>query len=313
MDIKQLEYFLELVKHENISGTADLLNISQSALSKSIAKLEAEVGIRLFNRYGNHITLNSYGRNFAVYAARSLKVLENGLFSVRQAIYDVNGQLRIVCHAFSGIIAPVVTEYCFLNPRVKINVSRHAEKATSPTDDEDFMLCSGTESVSFLEKSDSWVGQELFREESMILISKRYREYPDTCDCLPLTELKEDKFIGMMESSPLFSDATFRLCTAAGFVPIVSYETNDYLFKVNLIGEGRAIAILPACCVKTAQALYPDIQAFHIQGMYTSRSVFLLRRKKLLMSEAALDFWEFALDYFHSDAGFSPKTPASDR
>lgn len=299
MDIRQLEYFLELVKHENISGTADLLNISQSALSKSIAKLEQEVGVRLFNRHGNHITLNSYGRNFAVHAARSLKILENGLFSVRQAIYDVNGQIRIVCHAFSGIIAPVVTEYCYLNPQVKINVSRRAEKGTTLTDDADFLLCSGTESVSFMEKSDNWIGQELFREESMILISKRYRDYPGTCDSLALTGLKNDKFIGMMESSPLFSDATFRLCTAAGFVPIVAYETNDYLFKIHLIGEGRAIAILPECCVKTAQELYPDIRAFRIQGADTNRSVFLLRRKKALMSEAALDFWDFVLDYYH--------------
>ena len=184
---------------------------------------------------------------------------------------------------------------------MKVSVSRHAEKGLSPTDDEDFILCSSNESVPFIKNSDNWVGRELFREKSMILISKRYREYPDSCDSLPLTELKDDKFIGMMESSPLFSDATFHMCTAAGFVPVVAYETNDYLFKVRLTGEGRAIAILPECCVETALKLFPDIRAFHIQDMDTTRSVFLLRHKKRLMSEAAVDFWNFVLDYYHRE------------
>lgn len=298
MDIKQLEYFLALVKQENISSTADLLNISQPALSKNIIKLEQEVGVSLFNRHGNRITLNDYGRNFALYAARSLEILESGLFSTRQAIYEVNGQIRITCHAFSGILAPIVTQYQFLNPNVQISVSRHGDKGSIPKEDEDFLLCSGQESVSFLENSDSWVGQEIFREKIIIIISKRYRSYPADCDSLPMSALKKEKFVGMMESSPLFSDITFRLCASAGFVPTIAFETNDYLFKVRLVGEGRAIALLPECCIETAQKLYPDIRAFHIQGIDTTRSVFLLRRKKLLMSETALDFWNFALDYY---------------
>lgn len=299
MDTKELEYFLALVQQENISRAADLLNISQSALSKIVGKLEKEVGVKLFDRHGNRISLNDYGRNFAHYAARSLEVLENGFFTTRQSRYDTRGVISFSCHAFPEILAPVITDYHFLNPNVQIKVSRHSDKTQVSKDEEDFLLCSGQESKALLENTGNWVSWELFREKSVILISERYRTFPEDCHELPMSALKEEKFVGMSESSPLFSDITFRLCSAAGFIPTIAFETNHYLFKVRIVGEGRAIAILPECCVKTAQQLYPDIHTFQIQGIDTSRSIYLLRRKKLLLSEAALDFWNFVLDFYH--------------
>lgn len=44
MDLHHIEYFLELARHEHVALTADVLNISQPALSKSISTLETELG-----------------------------------------------------------------------------------------------------------------------------------------------------------------------------------------------------------------------------------------------------------------------------
>lgn len=297
MDMKQLEYFLALAKRENISATASFLNITQSALSKSIAKLEAEVGVSLFDHRGNRIVINDYGRNFAKYASQSLEVLDAGLFSTRQTLHDVMGSIQINCHAFSGILEAPVTDYHFLNPNVQIIVHRHPQKS-SAVEDDDFILCSNSDSASFLEKSGAWVAQELFNEEAVLIISEKYRSYPEECQSLSLSSLKDDLFIGMSESSHMYRDITFRLCTAAGFVPRIAFDIDDYLFKVRIVGAGRAIAIVPECCVETAQSLYPDIRAFSIEGMNTRRSIYLARRKRNQMSEAAQDFWEYILDYY---------------
>ena len=43
-----------------------------------------------------------------------------------------------------------------------------------------------------------------------------------------------------------------------------------------------------------------QLQTFSIQGFQTSRTLYLMRRQKSLMSEAALDFWEFTMDYYHA-------------
>lgn len=298
MDVKQLEYFLALMQREHISSTADLLNISQPALSKNIAKLEAEVGVPLFDRHGNRIILNEYGRTFANYAAKSLAILQNGVLATRQIIYETNGTIEISCHAFCDILLPVVTDYNFLNPNVKVIVARHADKDEIVSENTDFLLCSGQDGRTYMESSNSWVGQELFQERFLLLISERYRQFPPNCTELAMEDLKDDSFVVTWENSPLFSDITFRLCQSAGFVPRYTLETNNFLFKVGLVGEGRAITVLPESCVKTAQRLYPDLRAFSIKGEDSTRPVYLLRRKKLLMSEAALDFWNFVLEHY---------------
>ena len=299
MDIRQLEYFLALVKQGSISATASLFNITQSALSKSIANLEKEVGIQLFDHHGNRIELNDYGRNFAAYASRAVENIETGLFSTRQTMYDICGSVRIVFHSFSGILEEVVSDYHFLNPNVRMVIHRHPDR-TAPENDEDcdFILCSGRGS-SFLKRTESWEPMELFQEEVVVLISEKYKKFPPECDALPLESLWNEVFIGMRDSSQFFQDSTFRLCMAAGFVPRVAFETNDFLFKVHLIGTGRAIAFVPECCVKTARRLYPDIHAYRLLNTDTRRSVHLMRKRHVAMSEAAQDFWNFAMEHFH--------------
>lgn len=162
--------------------------------------------------------------------------------------------------------------------------------------DEDFLLCSNLQ--VYMKKLDNWCGQELFQEKCRLLIADEYRHYPEECKSLPLASLKEDWFIGMADASPLFRDATFRLCTSVGFVPKIAFDTNDYLFKLRMIADGQAVAILPECCIETAQTLYPNIRVFDISDADTTRSILLLRRNRALMSEAAVDFWNYVMEYY---------------
>lgn len=64
MNNKQLQYAIELSKVLNFSLAAAKLGISQPALSKQISSLEKELGIKLFNRCENPITLSAAGEHF---------------------------------------------------------------------------------------------------------------------------------------------------------------------------------------------------------------------------------------------------------
>ncbi|HBO5112527.1 LysR family transcriptional regulator [Pseudomonas aeruginosa] len=50
MNIRQLQYFLVAAEEENFSRSADRVHIHQSALSRAIKDLEAELGVSLFER-----------------------------------------------------------------------------------------------------------------------------------------------------------------------------------------------------------------------------------------------------------------------
>ena len=83
MEWQQLEYFRIVAKTEHFRKAAELLNISQPALSRSITKLEEELGICLFDRIGRSVKLNQFGRVF-------LKRVENGLNEISYGVEEIN-------------------------------------------------------------------------------------------------------------------------------------------------------------------------------------------------------------------------------
>ena len=150
------------------------------------------------------------------------------------------------------------------------------------------------------EDKQIWTPSLLFSEEHKILISPRYRKYPEEVTSLDIRDLKEDRFIVMPDISVFYSDMTYKLCQLSGFAPKIFCQTKDFLSKIRFTDAGKAICILPECNLRIARQLSPDLQTFSIQGFHTSRTLYLMRRQKSLMSEAALDFWEFTMDYYHA-------------
>ncbi|MQS76199.1 LysR family transcriptional regulator [Companilactobacillus halodurans] len=61
MDIRVLRYFVTIAREQNMSKAARMLHVSQPALSKQISELEAELGIKLFERKHRHIQLTQEG------------------------------------------------------------------------------------------------------------------------------------------------------------------------------------------------------------------------------------------------------------
>ncbi|MFR6099926.1 LysR family transcriptional regulator [Amedibacterium intestinale] len=81
MTIEQLQYFYAVTIHQTFSQAAAEMNITQSALSKQIAKLEQELGVFLFNRSHRQITLTNAGKQFLkdteILLADYQKMIEN--------------------------------------------------------------------------------------------------------------------------------------------------------------------------------------------------------------------------------------------
>ena len=64
MELLQLKYFLTVARLEHMTRAADELGIAQPPLSQTIARLEEELGVPLFDRLGRNIHLNHFGRAY---------------------------------------------------------------------------------------------------------------------------------------------------------------------------------------------------------------------------------------------------------
>ena len=83
MELRQLEYFQMASKLQNITRAAERLNVSQPNITVAIKKLEAELGIQLFDRSQKQLVLTPEGRVF-------LNRIELALRNIQDAILEVN-------------------------------------------------------------------------------------------------------------------------------------------------------------------------------------------------------------------------------
>ncbi len=90
MDFQHLTVFQAVARRLSFSRAADELNLSQPAVSKHIQLLEAELGVRLFQRVGRRVELTDAGRIVVDYAQRVSVLTEE----VRRVLGELEGLQR---------------------------------------------------------------------------------------------------------------------------------------------------------------------------------------------------------------------------
>lgn len=86
MELLQLKYFKAVAEAGKVVAAAEKLYISPPALSMSILRLEKELGMPLFDRANNRITLNKQGKIFLRYVNQVLTSLECAQAELRQSL-----------------------------------------------------------------------------------------------------------------------------------------------------------------------------------------------------------------------------------
>lgn len=95
MNPRSLQYFLAIVREENISRAAEVLHVTQPTLSRQMTQLEEELGTQLFIR-GKHLTLTDAGvmlRHRAEEVVSLMDKIENEF----QNQHEIGGIISIGC------------------------------------------------------------------------------------------------------------------------------------------------------------------------------------------------------------------------
>lgn len=77
METFELRYFVEVAKNQNIHRASERLNVSPGSLSKAITRLEAELGVKLFEREGRGISLTPQGKLLLKRASQIIELEES--------------------------------------------------------------------------------------------------------------------------------------------------------------------------------------------------------------------------------------------
>lgn len=121
-----LATILEVHKQGSLTAAADVLYVTQSALSHSIKKLEQQLGVEVWQREGRSIRLTQAGQYLLALAQRMLPQLELAEERLRQYAQGERGTLRIgmECHPCYQWLLRIVSGYLAAWPQVDVDVKQ---------------------------------------------------------------------------------------------------------------------------------------------------------------------------------------------
>ncbi len=125
MTLEQLRIFLAVAEREHVTRAAEVLHLTQSAVSAAIRALEARHGITLFHRVGRHIELSEDGRIFRAEAeavlarARAAELVLSELGGVARGTLAVQASQTVA----SYWLPPLLVRFRALHPGVHVQVT----------------------------------------------------------------------------------------------------------------------------------------------------------------------------------------------
>lgn len=290
MEWQQLEYFRVAAKLEHFRKSADYLAISQPALSRSINKLEKELGVALFDRTGHAVQLNKFGQLF-------LKRVENGLNEISTGVKEINqlknpytGSVSLSFLQTLGItiVPEIISKFYQQYPHVEIQLHQNNTlDSIQMLLNKEVDLCMTSSFKNHL--NITW--HPLLSEELFLYVPANHRLAERTS--VSLSELSKEPFISFKKGIGLREDIN-NFCEQAGFTPEIRFEGEDVTTLAGLVSSGLGVAIIPAF-----HGISPKkIKQISISEPYCQREIWLAWLTDRSLSPSAELFRTYVIKMF---------------
>ena len=282
LDVRRLRVLREVARRGSLAAAADVLSYTPSAISQQIAALEREAGVRLLERRARGVVLTEAGQVLVEHADVILGRLEAAETALAALAELRRGHLRMASFATAGasVLPRAVDTFRARHPAVELTVGQASPMQSverlrtgrldlALTVDLDPRPAEGVEVIHLF---DDPVQLALHRDHP--LAGK-----PD----LRLEDLAEETWIDVPRTTS-GGQVLMRACTAAGFVPRVRFESDDYAVIQRLVGAGAGVALLPELAFSPA---HPAVVLRSLGAHVPSRTIQAATRAERFRSPAA--------------------------
>lgn len=291
MEINILEEFVSLVETSSFQETAFKMNISQSALTKHIQKLESELGVLLFDRSARMIKMNEYSRTLYPYAKNMIEMSHDAIAALQEVSDDKKNQFAVAYAPVLGQygLIDVITEFSKMHPDSNMRaIETYQPLALLKNKKCDFAFLGEGEAT------DHNFNKMVYKTDHLAVVLPPDHKYAKK-QSVSLEELADEKFIlhASVTSIPHEETSKFlELCEKKNFKPNIVAESQFTSTMVHYVNGGSGIAVLNRLHIPTDALdncavvdIYPTVRSY----------IYLLYRRKLSCA-AATEFLHFMIE-----------------
>ena len=242
MEIQQLRYFCAVARLGSFTRAADEMNVSQPSLSEGLKKLEASVGVTLFERLGRTVRLTPQGEAFLPHAQQILRDVAEARRSVESKSSKLpSGKLIAGCipSVLPYLIAPAIGGFIEKNPHVELEL---VEDLTARLVER---LQEGTIDIAIVGlpvKNPDLLCSEILREPLLLAVSES--GYWAARKEVNLKELAAERVL-LLKEGHCFREDALSVCRRAKLMVAPSFEGDQLSSILPLVASGYGVGIVP--------------------------------------------------------------------
>jgi len=288
MELRDLSYFLACVDSGSITRAARQVHSAQPTISHALARLEAELGVRVLERGARApMRVTEAGQRLAERARQALAALAALPDDLAEVESGVRGQLRLcaVQSACVSLLPRALAAFANAHPEVELSVRTLAAEKIAKA------VASGQSDLGFVAGAPGSalreVERELLRREELVALVRKQDPLARR-RVLRLSALAERPLV-LVPSATFTGEIIHEACHAAGFAPRVVLTLSSAEPLCEVVRAGLALTILPAGYLRRSD---PDLVALRLKDPTPRRDLWLVRRRpeSLPTPRAATEF-----------------------
>lgn len=242
VDTDVVRWFQQVADGMTVTEVSELERVTQSGVSRALARLEAEVGTPLLRRSGRTLRMTSAGSAFKRHVDAMLHQLDGGLAAVNQLIDPETGTVALAFELSLGtwLVPDLVSSFRADHPRVRFELRQvRDELVVSVLGRGEVDLQIST--VRPTDPAVQW--RQLMVEPLRLAVASGHRLAGRAL--VLLDEVSSEPFI-MLRPTSLLRQRCEDLCERAGFAPTLGFEGDDLPTVRGFVAAGLGVAIVPA-------------------------------------------------------------------
>jgi len=258
LNLGRLQILCEVVKRGSFSAAADALSYTQSAVSQSIARLEAETGTALVVRDRRGVRPTAAGATLVGHAETIFAQVEAAEADLAAVLGIRSGRLRVASFPSAGatLMPLAVARFRREYPAVALTLAEGEPEQIAPR------LRAGEFDLALLfefpgvqprrDRPSAGLRSVALLEDPMHVALPA--DHPLVAKpSLSLADLRDQQWVQTSASSPCARHVVHS-CLAAGFEPDVTFESDDYATVQGLVAAGVGVALVPRLALTRVNA-----------------------------------------------------------